>query len=125
MKTTIFGYIGKDAQLRKVGAPEAQYSVCSIWVAENVNKRDGTKKTLWHKVTLWRKYAEAMAPHLKSGRKVYVTGNAEAAFYTKDNQVIPYINIQAEEVRLLDAPPAEEAVPEEEEEAEEGTPWDD
>ena len=123
MKTTIFGNIGKDAILRKVGEPENQYSVCSFWVAENIKKRDGSVKTLWHKVTLWRKYAEVMAPYLKSGRKIYVTGEAEAAFYTtKEGTINPYIAIRGEEVKLCDAP-ASDPEPELTEEEEE-TPWD-
>lgn len=120
------GNIGKDAVLRKVPVGEGQVSVCSFWVAENKQKRDGTKKTLWHKVTIWRNYAEAMAQYLKQGRYIMVEGDGEAKTYTtKDNRIVPYIDIQATKLKLLDRkveeelPPEAEAVTNEDE-----TPWD-
>ena len=124
---TVIGRIGKDAELRKFGEGEHDF-VTDVWVAENRKKRDGSTKTLWHKVTIWRNYAETMAQYLKTGRKVYVTGSPEAKFYTnKAQQIVPYIKVQASELTLLDAPktegapepaaePAEVAVPE--------NPWD-
>ena len=134
MKITFKGNVGKDAQLRKVQIGENQISVVSIWVAENIAKRDGTKKTEWHKVTIWRKYAETMAQYLKKGRSVLVEGVATAKSYTtQDNRIVPYIDIQAEEITLLDRPDTPELPPEAEAatedvapeaEAAEGNPWD-
>ena len=118
MEISFFGNVGKDAVLRKVGEAEHQFSVCDVWVAENIQKRDGSKKTLWHKVTLWRNYAETMAQYLKTGRSVYVHGSAEAASYTKDNQIVPYIKVQADKIRLNDPKPEDE-VPDDTEEEEE------
>lgn len=110
MKTTFVGNIGKDAEIRKVNNAGREDSVCSFWVAENLTKRDGTKKTLWHKVTIWRGYAETMAQYLKAGRKVLIQGTAKANVYTnKANQLVPYIDIQADEITLLDAKRSEEA----------------
>ena len=123
MKTNFIGNIGKDAVLRKVHNGEREDSVLSIWVAENIKKRDGSTKTEWHKVTIWRGYAEKMAQYLKAGRKVYVEGTAKAASYTKENQIVPYIDVQASELRLLDSKPEEEVPPETAEEALEN-PWD-
>ena len=57
MKTTLIGNIGKDAILRTVQNGDRQDHVLSVWVAENRTRRDGTKKTEWAKVTIWRKYA--------------------------------------------------------------------
>lgn len=126
MTTNFIGNIGKDAVLKTVQNGERKDSVLSVWVAENKTRRDGSKKTLWHKVTIWRKYAEAMAPYLKSGRQLQVIGECEAKFFTRDNQVIPYIDVQAEKLTLLGARPEDDVPPETEgEEAPEmGTPWD-
>lgn len=122
MTINFCGNIGKDAALRTVNNGDRQDSVLSVWVAENKKKRDGSTKTLWHKVTIWRKYAETMAPYLKKGREITVTGEAEAKFFTRDNQVIPYIDIQATELKLHGGRPEEEAPAVE---PEDDTPWDD
>jgi len=125
---TTMGNIGKDATLRKVNVNGVETSVCSFWIAENIKKRDNTVRTLWHKVTIWRGYAEAMVQYLKSGRHVYVTGTVEAKTYTsKDNRIVPYIDIQASEIKLLDSKKDDDVPPEtevSEENAEEETPWD-
>lgn len=124
MTITFMGNIGKDAQLRKVKVGENEVSVLSVWVAENIKKRDGSTKAIWHKVTIWRGYAEAMAQYLKSGRLVFVTGTAEAKSYTtQDNRLVPYIDVQASEIKLLDGKKPEEDVPPEAEVADEETPW--
>lgn len=106
------GNIGKDAELRTVKIGEDEVKVLSVMVAENKTKKDGSKKTLWHKVTIWRKYAETMAEYLKAGRHVLVEGDAEAKFYTnKNQQIVPYIDVQATKIRLLDSKRDEEPVP--------------
>lgn len=109
MTATFVGNIGKDSELRKVNNGGREDSVLSFWVAENLTKRDGTKKTLWHKVTIWRGYAETMAQYLKSGRKVLITGAIKANVYTnKANQLVPYIDVQADTITLLDGKKPEE-----------------
>lgn len=127
MKITFKGNIGKDAVLRTVTNGDRQDSVCDIWVAENIRSRNSdTQKTLWHKVTIWRKYAETMAQYLKTGRKIEVSGNAEAKYYTtKDGRIMPYVAVQNAEIEFLDRPVTEQP-PEvaEEPEVEEGYPWD-
>ena len=124
MTITFMGNIGKDAQLRKVKVGENEVSVLSVWVAENIKKRDGSTKAIWHKVTIWGGYAKAMAQYLKSGRLVFVTGTAEAKSYTtQDNRLVPYIDVQASEIKLLDGKKPEEDVPPEAAVTDEETPW--
>lgn len=125
------GNIGKDATLRTVKVNGEDTKVCSFWVAENISKRDNTTKTLWHKVTLWRGYAETMAQYLKKGRHVLVEGYAEAKTYTtQDNRIVPYIDVQpgiGGKVKLLDRANNDELPPEAEaatEVSEGETPWD-
>lgn len=114
MTITFNGNVGKDAIIRKVGEPEHQYSVCSVWVCENIRKRDGSKKPVWHKVTIWRGFADKLAPWLKTGRRILVEGNAEAEFYTdKSNQIRPYINVQATKIEFLDSRRDDDLPPEE------------
>lgn len=125
MTISVIGNIGNGAELRKVNVNGVETAVCSFWMAENFKKRDGTTKTTWHKVTVWRKYAEVMAQYLTKGRKILVTAeNAEAKTYTdKENRIRPYIDIQASKIELLDGKKPEETEPEVEVE-DESTPWD-
>lgn len=119
MRIEFTGNVGKDAQIRKVQNGDRQDSVVSIWVAENLKKRDGSTKTLWHKVTIWRGYADSLAPYLKAGRKIQVHGKAQAASYTRTvtengkttQQIVPYIDVQADEITLLDRPEETADVP--------------
>lgn len=129
MTITFDGNIGKDAELRTVSVNGEDTKVCSFFVAENISKRDGSVKTLWHKVTIWRGYAEKMAQYLKKGRHVLVEGYAEAKTYTtQDNRIVPYIDVQpgiGGKIKLLDRNIEEEVPPEAVTATEEATPWDD
>lgn len=131
MKVTFKGNIGKDAELRTVGEGENAYSVLSIWVAENIKRRDDVKETNWHKVTIWRRYAEVMAPFLKKGRRIEVNGTLQKVktYTTQDNRIVAYADIWADEIELLDRPEPEGDVPPEvtgeaaATVSEEETPW--
>jgi single stranded DNA-binding protein len=121
MKITVKGNIGSDAILRTVGEGENAMSVCDFSVAENQRRTDGSTKTIWTKVTLWRKYAEVMAPLLKKGRKVLVTGEGEAETYVTNGNIVNcrvHIN-RSVDIDLLDRPESEEGAPWAAEEAEE------
>ena len=120
MKINFKGYVGKDAELRKVMIDKTETSVCDVWVAENIGRGE-TKKTEWHKVTLWRGYAEKMAPWLTKGRRVEVTGAGTAkAYTTKAGQIVPYIQVSVAngEVEFLDLPDKQDKAPEPEAEVE-------
>lgn len=130
MKITFKGFVGKDATLRTVTVGESQVAVLDIWVAENIRSRStDNQKTLWHKVTIWRKYAETMAQYLKKGRRIEVDGMAEAkAYTTSDGRIVPYINVQDARIEFLDRPQepaAPEAPAEEEDPMPEGNPFED
>jgi len=113
MKINFMGNIGKDAQLRKVQNGDHQDSVLSVWVAENHKRRDGSTRTEWHKVTIWRGYAESMEKYLKKGRQVFVEGTGKGSFYTdKNNTIVPFIDVQAEKITLLDHKPDDDVPPE-------------
>lgn len=129
MTITVKGNTNKGAELRKVHNGDREDSVLSFWLAENKKKRDGSVRTVWSKVTVWRGYAETISRLLGGeSRKALVTGEGEAKFYTtKDGQIVPYIDIQADEVDFLDDKRPENVPPEVEETAEAGeleNPWD-
>ncbi len=126
MNINFKGNIGKDAELRKVNINNVDTAVCSFWVAENIPHRDNKKETQWHKVTIWRGYAEKMAQWLKQGRYVFVeaTYAKPNKYTTNDGRIIPYFDVQASAITFLDKKAEEEEVPPTEELDTEETPWD-
>lgn len=114
MKIILKGNVGKNAEIRKVENAGRIDSVVSVWVAENKHHRDGTEiPPVWHKVTIWRKYAEVMAPRLKKGTYVMVEGTGTPkAYVNKQNQLVAYTDIQAEEITILDVKRPDEMPPE-------------
>lgn len=120
MKITVKGNIGSDAILRTVGEGEDKFSVCDFNIAENKTDKNGNKKTIWTKVTLWRAYAEKMAQYLTKGRYVQVEGEGEVETYvTKGNQIAGRVHINRNvSIDLgFDRPAQEEEAPWAEEEA--------
>lgn len=106
----VTGNIGKNnAQLKTVNNEgDRPYSVANFWMAHNRKTSSGKKETSWISVAVFYKYAETVAPMLTAGRKVCVVGRPVAKFYTKDGVIVPYTQIIAEEVELLDPPKKDE-----------------
>lgn len=74
-KITIVGHLGRDPEMRYTpdGAPVTDFSVATT---RKWNNSDGSKgeETVWTRVTVWRKAAEACATYLKKGSLVLVEG---------------------------------------------------
>lgn len=70
----IVGRLTRDPELRYTseGVPVANFTVA---VDDGFGER---KKTLWIKVSVWRKLAETCNQYLKKGRQVYVEGRLNA-----------------------------------------------
>ena len=116
MECTFIGNIAKDAVLRQVGPEGNKYSVCDIWVGENLSRSntEGEGKTAWRKVTLWRGYADKMAQYLTKGRRIEVRGFAgEAKHYMRGNEVVSYVAINADKIYFMDSRREENLPPEE------------
>ena len=71
----IVGNLGNDPEMRYTAEGTA---VCDFSVAANdsYTNREGERvdKTVWFRVTAWRKLAETCNAYLKKGRKVLVEG---------------------------------------------------
>lgn len=117
MECTFIGNIAKDAVLRQVGPEDSKYSVCDIWVGENLSRSNSTSeetKTAWRKVTLWRGYADKMAQYLTKGRRIEVRGFAgEAKHYMRGNEVVSYVPVSAQKIYFMDSRREENLPPEE------------
>ncbi|BAQ67093.1 single-stranded DNA-binding protein [Geminocystis sp. NIES-3709] len=68
---TIAGYLGSQPELMFVG--EDQVEVCNMSIAVQTGK----DKTLWVKVTAWKKTAVFCADYLKAGSFIVVSGRLD------------------------------------------------
>lgn len=77
---TALGNLGSEVELRYTpsGLPVATFSLAvnRSWTDNEGNKKD---KTLWVRITAWRKLAETAAEYLAKGRQVLVVGEIEEA----------------------------------------------
>lgn len=69
-KITLIGRLGRDVELRytEQGVPVASFSMA---VDDSYGE---AQKTIWIRVTVWRKQAETCNQYLRKGRQVYVEG---------------------------------------------------
>jgi single-strand DNA-binding protein len=103
-QVTILGNLGGDPERRYTpdGTPVTSFSVAT-------NKRWTTKdgqqgeKTVWFRVTAWRRLAETCAEYLSKGRQVLVVGELQEAraYQAKDGEWKASLELTAREVRFI------------------------
>lgn len=101
---TLVGNLGRDPEMRYTpsGVPVTSFSVA-------VNKRyqgqDGQwqDKTIWFRVTAWRKLAETASQYLTKGSKVLVVGELEEPriWTDRDGQAQASLDVTAQTIRFL------------------------
>ncbi len=105
-KAMLVGNLGKDMELRTTtgGTPVGSFSMATT---ENWTSKDGEKKeqTEWHRITVWGKTAEALAPYLLKGKQVYVEGRLQTRQWEKDGQKHYTTEIKADRIVLLGSKP--------------------
>lgn len=107
-RVILVGNLGGDAELRtNLSTPQAIFNLATSesWM------KDGEKheKTEWHRVVVWGKTAETLAPFLVKGRAVYVTGKISYRDYEKDGIKRFVTEIRADRIILLGHKQNEEA----------------
>jgi single-strand DNA-binding protein len=99
-KVILFGNLGADAEVLTT----AKGAVCKMRLAttEKWKDKDGQKKenTEWHRITMFGKGAEALAPSLKKGQRLFVEGRLETSSYEKDGQKHWSTSIIADQIRF-------------------------
>lgn len=110
------GRLTADATLvtRQIGGKDTP--ICNFTVAVNRDTQEKNEKgfpvqkTMWVQVGLFREYATKLAPYLKKGRQVIISGdNFEPDFWTgKDKMSHPYIKVTNPTVQLMGEKPAAE-----------------
>lgn len=106
----LVGNLGQDPEMRYTpsGQPVTNFSVA---VSDNYTNSSGEKieRTIWVRVSVWGKQAEACNQYLKKGRKVLVEGRlvADAAtggprtYPRRDGTVGTSFEVNASTVRFL------------------------
>ncbi len=103
---TLIGNLGNDPEMRYTpsGVPVVSFSLAvnKSWVGQDGQKQD---KTLWFRVTGWRKTAEVVAQYLTKGQKVLVVGEIEEArtFVDRDGNHRASLEVTAQTVRFLNS----------------------
>lgn len=110
------GRLGRDAELKSVKDDQ----VLNFSVALDIGY-GSTKSTLWVACALWGKRAAALAPCLRKGTQVGITGEAGARSYTKGDGSLGFdvtcrvgnvtlvgnkLNDHAQDPKPVDPPPA-------------------
>lgn len=103
----IGGNLGADAELRKTnnGTPVTSFDIA---VNEKYKDENGEPKerTIWVRVNIWRKTAEALTPYLKKGQRVHVVGRLiEREWIDKDTgKVRTRFEVVGRDITLLGSP---------------------
>lgn len=100
---TLVGRLGQDAVLKETQAGTS-FVTFSVATQSLLKKQDGTwdHPTTWHACVMWGKRAETIAPHLKKGSMVVVTGSISYRDGTaKDGTKLRYVDINGDDVQLL------------------------
>jgi len=109
-KIIIAGNLGRDPEMRVTPSGVA---VCNLSVATNrqYTKDSGekVKETLWFRVSVWGKMAEACGEYLSKGRQVLIEGMLQGddrgnphTFQRKDGSWGASYELRADQVRFID-----------------------
>jgi single-strand DNA-binding protein len=101
---TLVGNVGRDPEMRYTpnGVPVASFSVAT---SRRYQGQDGQwqEKTIWFRVTAWRKQAETVSQYLTKGSKVLIVGELEEprTYADKDGNTQVSLDVTAQTIRFL------------------------
>ncbi len=101
---TLVGNLGNDPVMRYTssGVPVASFSLAvnKVWTNQEGQRQE---KTIWFRVTAWRKLAELVSQYLTKGRQVLVVGEIEEPqIYTdRDGNPRVTLGVNANTVRFI------------------------
>ena len=104
---TLVGNLGNDPEMRYTPSGVA-FTSFSMAVSMRWTGQDGQQqeKTLWFRVTAWRKLAETASQYLTKGRQVLVVGELEEprSYTDKSGNIRFSLDVTANEIRFLGRP---------------------
>jgi single-strand DNA-binding protein len=101
---TLVGNLGRDPEMRYTpsGVPVASFSVAT---SKRFQGQDGQwqEKTIWFRVTAWRKQAETVSQYLTKGSKVLIIGELEEPrpWTDKEGNTQVSLEVTAQTIRFL------------------------
>lgn len=101
---TLIGNLGRDPEMRytPTGLPVTSFTmaVSRNWVGQDGQRQE---KTIWFRVTAWRKLAETASQYLTKGSKVLVVGELEEpnAYIDREGQPRASLEVTAQTIRFL------------------------
>jgi single-strand DNA-binding protein len=102
-KVILIGNLGSAPELRTTGKGT---TVANLSLATNrsIKQADGTfrERTVWHRVVVWGKRAEACGKYLDKGNRVYLEGTLQThEWQDKDGQKRVKTEILVDEIKFL------------------------
>lgn len=97
-KAFISGFVGADAELRQTANGTA---VCNFSVAVNEYRKNSDDYTSWIQCALFSNRAEKLAPYIKKGIKVCVSGSLHQSRYEKDGERRSNVSLSVADIEFL------------------------
>ena len=100
-KIVVCGYLGRDVETRYMpdGTAVASFSVATT------EKRKNEEHTIWFKIAVFGRSAEACGNYLSKGSQVFVSGRLRQESYTdRDGNQRTSLAIAADDVQFLGSP---------------------
>jgi len=103
-RVSIIGRLGRDPEMRYApdGSPVTSFSVATDrhWTDSEGKQQE---RTIWFRVTAWRKLAEICNQYLAKGRLVYVEGDLSEPkpYQGRDGEWRASLDVTAREVKFL------------------------
>ena len=101
---TLIGNLGNDPEMRYTpsGVPVTSFSlaVTKRWTGQDGQRQE---KTLWFRVSAWRKTAENVNQYLTKGSKVLVVGELEEAraYTDREGNLRAALEVTAQNIQFL------------------------
>lgn len=83
----LMGNLGADAELKTTSAGSVlKFSLATTraWIEKETNNKK--EETVWHRVTIFGRRADALQKFLTKGTRVFVNGRIHTSSYEKDGQ---------------------------------------
>jgi len=103
-KITIIGRLGRDPEMRYMpdGTPVTSFSVATSrrWTDQSGQSQE---RTVWFRVTAWRRLAETCNQYLSKGRLVFIEGelNEPRVYQSRDGEYRASLDVTARLVQFL------------------------
>ncbi len=101
--STFAGRIGGDPRIASVNGSQGATSVLNFSLAVDKRQTDqatGKPLTLWVDCALWGKRADALAPYIKKGGYVTVTGEADVEMFQGQNGAGVKMTLRVNDLKL-------------------------